>query len=171
MTRTIKAKDILPGMTIRWSQGDISYQCTLVSVEHINDDQDAWGKTQQGKIVLIGGDEDVLVIKEPPQPDEPTGFGAKVRVLEGQFVRLDEPGFRFRLWYEMGTGRRLTWDELREMGPVTVVPDQGWEPPASSESAPEVPERIEEWPEDDRALRPYPWRDSLGGRVALRFHR
>lgn len=27
---------------------------------------------------------------------------------------------------------------------------------------PEVPGRIEEWPEDDTALRPYPWRDRDG---------
>lgn len=28
--------------------------------------------------------------------------------------------------------------------------------------APKVPDRITEWPEDDTALRAYPWRDTLG---------
>lgn len=31
-----------------------------------------------------------------------------------------------------------------------------------SEPALEVPDRITEWPEDDTALRAYPWRDALG---------
>ena len=39
---------------------------------------------------------------------------------------------------------------------MTVVPDQGWTVPAET---PEVPDRIEEWPEDDEALRAYRWRD------------
>ena len=44
------------------------------------------------------------------------------------------------------------------MGPVTVIPDQGWTDPET----PEVPERVEEWPEDDEHLRPYPWEDIEG---------
>ena len=136
MTRIIKAKDILPGMTIRWGYGDVSYQCPIARVELFNGGQDVQGETMKGQTVLIQGGKDVLVVKEPPHPEEPTEFGAKVRVHNGQYVRLEEAGFLFRLWYEMGTGRRLTWEELCEMGPVAVVPDQGWTVP----DTPEVPE-------------------------------
>ena len=50
-------------------------------------------------------------------------------------------------------------DEGTQLCRVTVVPDQGWTVPAGT---PEVPERIEEWPEDDTALRKYRWRCNTG---------
>lgn len=53
----------------------------------------------------------------------------------------------------------------RTIGPscdelVTVLAEPQPEGPQPEE--PKVPERIEEWPEDDEALRPYPWRDCDG---------
>lgn len=157
--RQIKARDILPGMTIRWSYGDVSYQCTLARVERFNDGQDVQGETRQHQTVLIHGDKDVVVVNEPPQPQEPTEFGAKVRVRDGRFVRLGDGDLRYHVWHEEGTGYQWTWDQLCARGPVTVVPDQGWTVPADT---PKVPERIEEWPESDEHLRKHPWRDRDG---------
>lgn len=74
-------------------------------------------------------------------------------------MRLREGLEGSNVWFEEGTGYRWTWDDLCEMGPVTVIPDQGWTVPADTSV---VPERIEEWPEDDTALRPHPWRDCNG---------
>lgn len=53
----------------------------------------------------------------------------------------------------------MTWAEVCALGQVTVVPDQGWTVPAET---PEVPERIEEWPEDDAHLHEQRWRDRGG---------
>ena len=158
MTRTIKARDIKPGMTIRWGEADITHQCPLASVERFNNDQDIQGETPQGQVALLHGDDDVLVVKEPPQPEEPTEFGALRWVGDRCFVRLDEAGERHLVWYEKSRGVLWGWEDLCKMGPVTVVPDQGWTVPDTTE----VPERIEEWPDDDTALRAHKWRDVYG---------
>lgn len=139
--RQIKASEIKPGMTIRWGCGDVSFQCPIVRVELFNDGQDIQGETPQGQVALLHGDEDVLVVKEPPQPEEPTELGVKARVREGRFLRLREGLEGSNVWFEEGTGYRWTWDDLCEMGPVTVIPDQGWTVP----DTPEAPERIDEW--------------------------
>lgn len=129
MTRTIKAKDILPGMTIRWGEGDISHQCPLAGVERFNNDQDIQGETPQGQVALLHGDEDVLVVKEPPQPEEPTGFGARVVVDGRRFLRSPEGKCDDQPWLEENEGVWWEWYDLIKMGPVTVVPDQGWTVP------------------------------------------
>ena len=155
--KQIKARDIKPGMTIRWGYGDVSYQCPIVRVELFNGGQDVQGETRQGQTVLIQGGKDVLVVKEP-QPEEPTEFGALRWVGDRCFVRLDEAGERHLVWYEKSRGVLWGWEDLCKMGPVTVVPDQGWTVPDTTE----VPERTEEWPDDDTALRAHKWRDVYG---------
>ena len=155
--RQIKASAVKPGMTIRWGRWDISYQCTLTRVERFNGDQDVQGETRQGKTVLLHEDDDVLVVKEPPQPEEPQEFGAKVVVAGERALRIAQGS-----WLTDGL-ERCTWDDLCEMGPVTIIDaNPSWTAPADREPTPEVPERIEEWPEDDTALRLYPWRDRRG---------
>lgn len=158
MTRTIKAKDIKPGMTIRWGYGDVSYQCPIVRVELFNGGQDVQGETQRGQAVLIQGGKDVLVVKEP-QPEEPAEFGAKVRVGGQLFLRAQQRRIDPIPWLGQSDGRWRNWAAILAMGPVQVVPDQGWTVPADT---PEVPDRIDEWPESDERLRPYPWRDRDG---------
>ena len=153
--RQIKARDIKPGMTIRWGYGDVSYQCPIVRVELFNGGQDVQGETQRGQTVLIQGGKDVMVIKEPPQPEEPKAGGARVVVGGRRFLRADDDSLP---WVEPDVWDWYTWDYLCSLGHVTVIPDQGWTVP----DTPEVPDRIEEWPEDDTALRPYPWRDRDG---------
>lgn len=94
MTRTIEAKDILPGMTIRWEQEDLVFEFPVARAIQFGDRRLL--RTPMRKVVMIPPDTEVTVLSEPSAPQ------------------------------------------------------------------PEAPERIDEWPEDDTALRPYPWRDNLG---------
>lgn len=158
MTRTIKASEIRPEMEVQWTHAGITRQCTPSYVDTVSPRNGAHLRTFEGGSVHIPDGIEVTVLSEP-QPEEPTEFGAKVRVRDGRFVRLDWEDSSSRPWHEKGTGYRWSWDDLCEIGPVTVVPDQGWTVPAE---APEVPERIEEWPENDEALREYEWLDSNG---------
>lgn len=134
--KQIKASEIKPGMTIRWGEADITHQCPLASVERFNNDQDIQGETPQGQVALLRGDDDVLVVKEPPQPEEPTEFGARVvaggvtalRTQDGaDEVDPDEGPWRVRS--ACNTWDDMTWAEVCALGPVQVVPDQGWTVP------------------------------------------
>ena len=157
MTRIIKASEVKPGMTIRWET-----QMEIKSTTEFNGVGGVLISGDNRITEYLASDALVTVVSEPtpPQPEEPTEFGAKVRVRDGRFVRLEEVEVRGALvWFEEGTGYRWTWDDLCEMGPVTVVPDQGWTVPADT---PEVPDRIEEWPEDDTALRKHRWKNDWG---------
>ena len=144
MTRTIKASGVKPGMEVRWDSGGITYQCKvgglfpsitsgLVSVEAAG-----------GGYIPLSRTQPVTVLSEPapPQPEEPTEFGARV-VVDGQrFLRAPEEEGDPWPWLEEKVGVWHDWDGLLRLGPVTVVPDQGWTVPTDT---PEVPERIEEW--------------------------
>lgn len=158
MTRTIKASEVKPGMTIRWDSGGITYQCKvgglfpsitsgLVSVEAAG-----------GGYIPLSRTQPVTVLSEPapPQPEEPTEFGARVVVDGRRFLRADGDSLP---WVELDVRDWHNWDGLCQLGTVMVIPDQGWAVPADT---PEVPERIEEWPEDDTALRKHKWRDRDG---------
>lgn len=100
MTRTIKASEVKPGMTIRWDDGCGVQEITPTEIGPLDmhtppatifeDEHGAWRATDSDTLVAV---------LAKAQPEEPT------------------PG---------------------------------------------VPDRIEEWPEDDTALRPYPWRDTDG---------
>ena len=167
MTRIIKASEVKPGMTIRWDSGGITYQCKvgglfpsitsgLVSVEAAG-----------GGYIPLSRTQPVTVLSEPApaQPEEPTEFGAKITVAGRRMIRCtDNPK---ELWAWRGEALNgdpalWSWGQLTGLGPVTVVPDQGWTVPGDTEPTPEVPDRIEEWPEQDEHLRPYPWRDRFG---------
>ena len=159
--RQIKASEIKPGMTIRWETGGITHECVVEAVTPslasgaVDVDAVGDGYMRIERATLI------TVLSEPKsvQPEEPTEFGAKVRVRDGRFVRLDDYAAGVVPWSEKGTGAWWSWDDLCEMGPVQVVPDQGW---TALDDAPEVPERIEEWPEADEHLRKHKWRDMDG---------
>lgn len=132
MTRTIKASEVKPGMTIRWDSGGITYQCKvgglfpsitsgLVSVEAAG-----------GGYIPLSRTQPVTVLSEPatPQPEEPTEFGAKVIVNGRRFLRADD---YVRPWLESEVWTWYTWAHLCSLGPVTVVPDQGWEVPDNAQ--------------------------------------
>lgn len=156
--RQIKASEIKPGMTIRWETGGITHECVVEAVTPslasgaVDVDAVGDGYMRIERATLI------TVLSEPKsvQPEEPTEFGAKVRVRDGRFVRLDDYAAGVVPWSEKGTGAWWSWDDLCEMGLVQVVPDQGW---TALDDTPEMPERVEKWPEDDSALRKYKWVD------------
>ena len=156
MTRTIKASEIKPGMEVQFDLSGWDVKGTVGTVKVLP--HSVWIYTEKCCEMSLELDTPVTVLAEP-QPEEPTAFGAKVRVRDGRFVRLDDYAAGVVPWSEKGTGAWWSWDDLCEMGPVTVVPDQGWTVPAD---VPEVPERIEEWPEDDDHLRAYEWQDRDG---------
>ena len=156
MTRTIKASEVKPGMVVRWESRGFTHEGTVERVTSgLSEYRTRFINSPFGMDVLS---EATVTVLSEPQPEEPQEFGAKVRVCGGRFVRLDWEDSSSRPWHEKGTGYLWSWDDLCEMGPVTVIPDQGWTVPAD---IPGVPERIEEWPEDgDEHLRAYKWVDS-----------
>ena len=147
--RQIKASEVKPGMVVA-----APVTRTVTVSENVSGGE-SWRALSDatGFVTYVDEEASVTVLSEP-QPEEPTEFGAKVRVRKGRFVRLVEGDSGFRVWFEEGTESWWTWDDLCEMGPVTVVPDQGWTVPAGT---PEVPERIEDGP---RTTRRY---GSIGG--------
>ena len=151
MTRTIKASEVKPGMTIQFNLDGWEVKGAVSRVEPVTFGLDFY--STQGVEMTLGEDTPVTVLAEP-QPEEPTEFGARVVVNGRRGIRGDNS---VEHWWVEDVGWH-SWDELCEMGPVTVIPDQGWTAPET----PEVPERVEEWPEDDTALRPYPWEDIEG---------
>lgn len=155
--KQINPSEIKPGMTIRWTHNKVTYECPVMDRDGTDEDGGVLCHVSDMHSEYVDAEAGEVTVLAEPQPEEPTAFGAKVRVRDGRFVRLEEVEVRGALvWFEEGTGYRWTWDDLCEMGPVTVVPDQGW---AAPDDTPEVPERIEVWPEDDSALRKYKWVD------------
>lgn len=142
MTRIIKASEVKPGMEVQFDLSGWDVKGTVATVDVCP--HAVWIYTEKCFGMPLDLDSPVTVLSKPApaQPEEPTEFGAKVRVRDGRFVRLDWEDSSSRPWHEKGTGYRWSWDDLCEMGPVTVVPDQGWTVPTD---APEVPERIDEW--------------------------
>lgn len=156
MTRTIKATEIKEGMTVQFQ----------VEVDFVREHRD-WVTffRDDGRSVGLDGDIEVKVLSEP-QPEEPTAFGARV-VAAGYEFLLSNGGRR--PWKARLDGNRYSWAEVCGLGPVTIIDaDPSWTAPAGREPNPEVPDRIEVWPEDDEYLRNYEWLDTDGH--AWRWH-
>ena len=152
MTRTIKVSEVRPGMEVQWTSLGITRRCTGEVVDAGSPRDGVNLRTSEGGAVHIPGDAEVTVLTEP-QPEEPTAFGARV-VADGYEFLLSHGGRRS--WKARLDGKRYAWTDLCEMGSVAVIDaTPSWTVPET----PEVPERIEVWPEDDEALRAYRWRD------------
>ena len=158
MTRTITPAEIKPGMRIRWEFEGITSECTVAA---------ACANRLGGVDVTAPGDDrtyvwsesEVTVLAEP-QPEEPTAFGARVVAGERKFVRGQNDVCP---WVESLDGELYDWGDVCNEGQVTIIDaDPSWTVPEQVKVAPVVPERIEEWPEDDTALRPYKWRGRDG---------
>lgn len=154
--RQIKASEVKPGMKIRWEYLGIVTECKVGKVRQVQ----PWGgvnaDTPEGGVIFVAAASPVTVLSEPG-PEEPTAFGA--RVVAGGYEFLLSNGGR-RPWKARLDGNRYSWAEVCGLGPVTIIDaDPSWTLPAQVKVAPVVPERIEEWPEDDEALRAYRWRD------------
>lgn len=162
MTRKIQASEVKSGMEVQFDLGGWDVRGTVARVKFRT--ESVWIYTDQSCEMSLDLDDQITVLSEPApvQPEEPTEFGAKVVVFDRRFLRLSEAGSRSHVWHEEGTGDQWAWEGLCAMGLVTVIPDQGWTVPADGETTPEVPDTIDEWPEDDTHLWAYRWEDRSG---------
>lgn len=160
--RQITAAEVKPGMEVRWDSGGITYQCKVDKVSP---------SISSGFVILdvVGGSQicvretlSVTVLSEL-QPEEPPAVGARVKVGEHRFIRVFDDTREVRPWFESRDGLWVAWKNILATGQVAVIDaDPSWAAPGEAEPNTEVPERIEEWPEDDTALRPYQWEDIDG---------
>lgn len=153
MTRTIKVSEVRPGMEVQFDLSGWDVKGTVATVDvrpHA-----VWIYTEKWCEMSLDLDSPVTVLSEPapPHPEEPTAFGARV-VADGMlFVRADDDA---NPWRHLRAAMWVNWRDVCALGEVTVIDaDPSWTVPET----PEVPERIEVWPEDDEALRAYRWRD------------
>ena len=157
MTRTIKASEVKPGMTIQWEEDGAKIQIPVHDVDAGGEMVGLVPPTITPWRVSANTPVTVLSDPAPVQPEEPKAFGAAVETPHWS----DRDGCQKFIWGGYGwaaeCGNTYTWDTLTEFGTVKVA-----NPDPFAKPAPEVPERIEEWPEDDTALRPYKWWDSGG---------
>ena len=164
--RQIKASEIKPGMTIRWERLEVKTEITVREVSYFNTVLYRV-HSPQGMPVFIPSDAEVTVLAEP-QPEEPVTLCARIVVAGRRIYRWTEDPKE--PWPWRGEALNVdpvlwSWGQLCGLGHVTVVDaDPSWTAPADREPTPEVPDRIEEWPEDDTALRPYKWADCYGVR-------
>lgn len=127
MTRIIKASEVQSGMTIRWEGRGFIHEGLV--------ERTTAGVYPRATRVLSGQfgmdipeDAEVTVLSEP-QPEEPTEFGAKVTVDGRQFLRAPLHSSDQTPWLSQLDGLWRQWGDLCNMGPVTVIPDQGWTVP------------------------------------------
>lgn len=144
MTRTIKASEVKPGMEVQIITRMKIQTNVKWNISHRDMRDDA------GCVARVDADTPVTVLSEP-QPEEPTEFGARVVAGERKFVRGQNDAWP---WVESLDGEIYNWGDVCNEGQVTVIDaNPSWTVP----DTPEVPERIEEWPEDDEHLRAYRW--------------
>lgn len=152
--RQITAAEVKPGMEVQFDLSGWDVKGTVATVDvrpHA-----VWIYTEKWCEMSLDLDSPVTLLSEP-HPEEPTTFGA--RVVAGGYELLLSNGGR-RPWKARLDGNRYSWAEVCGLGPVIVIDaDPSWTVPADT---PEVPDRIEEWPEDDEHLRAYSWRDHDG---------
>ena len=152
--RQIKASEVHPGMEVQFDLDGWDVKGTVATVDvrpHA-----VWIYTEKWCEMSLDLDSPVTVLAEP-QPEEPTAFGARV-VADGHEFLLSHGGRRS--WKARLDGKRYAWTDLCDMGSVVVIDaTPSWTVPEQATETPVVPERIEEWPEDDSALRKYKWVD------------
>lgn len=162
MTNTIKASEVTPGMTVKWKRGKFTHEVPVERVHSTAGGRTTWFVNGVDGM-SVQSDTQVTVLSEPApaQPEEPRWVAARAKLRDYRFFRVDESDRPWRKADCMGRvfPYRYSWSDVCSLGPVTVIPDQGWTVPADT---PEVPERIEEWPEDDAHLREQRWRDRTG---------
>ena len=142
MTRTIKASEVKPGMTIQFNLDGWEVKGAVSRVEPVTFGLDFY--STQGVEMTLGEDTPVTVLAEP-QPEEPVTLCARIVVAGRKIYRWTEDPKE--PWPWRGEALNLdpvlwSWGQLCGLGHVTVIPDQGWTVP---DDTPEVPERIEEW--------------------------
>lgn len=158
--RQIKASEIQPGMAIRWTHNKVTYECPVMGRDGTDSDGGVLCHVTEEHSQYVNARAGAVTVLSEPQPEEPTAFGARV-VADGHEFLLSHGGRRS--WKARLDGKRYAWTDLCDMGSVVVIDaTPSWTVPEQATETPEVPERIEEWPEDDTALRPYQWRERDG---------
>lgn len=164
MTRTIKASEVKPGMTIWFDLSGWDVKGTVGTAKVLP--RSVWIYTEKCRVMSLELDTPVTVLAEP-QPEEPKAFGACVRVDGVGYIRdgVDD-GRQYGPWFTpefIDCSRNHRWEDLTARGQVEVVNPNPFaraeEVHEDTPKTPTVPERIEEWPEDDTALRAYVWAD------------
>lgn len=147
--RQITASAVKPGMTIEWSELGIKYTCVVSSIEPARSQISQEIMASGGGEATLYNNTMVTVLAEPtpPQPEEPTAFGACVRVDGVEYIRdgVDDLWFTPKL---IDCSRNHRWEDITARGQVEVVNPNPFarveEAPEQTPDAPEVPERIEE---------------------------
>ena len=161
--RQITAAEVKPGMEVQFDLSGWDVKGTVATVDvrpHA-----VWIYTEKWCEMSLDLDSPVTVLAEP-QPEEPVTLCARIVVAGRKIYRWTEDPKE--PWPWRGEALNVdpvlwSWGQLCGLGHVTVIDaDPSWTLPAQVKVAPVVPERIEEWPEDDTALRPYKWRGRDG---------
>lgn len=132
MTRTITPAEIKPGMTIRWEARGFTHEGPVERV--VGDCGGRATRVVNGTHGMsIWNDAEVTVLSEPapPQPEEPRWVAARAKLRDYRFFRVDESDRPWRKADCMGRvfPYRYSWRDVCSLGPVTVIPDQGWTVP------------------------------------------
>ena len=162
--RQIKASEVKPGMEVEWTQAGVTRKCVAETVDSASPRYGVNLHTSEGGLVHIPGNAEVTVLSEPApvQPEEPVTLCARIVVAGRKIYRWTEDPKE--PWPWRGEALNVdpvlwSWGQLCGLGQVTIIDaDPSWTVP----DTPEVPERIEEWPEDDTALRKHKWREHCG---------
>lgn len=163
--RQIKVNEIKPNMTIRWTHNKVTYECPVMDRDDTDKDGGVLCHVTEVHSQYVHPEVEEVTVVSEPQPEEPTTFGARVIVAGRKIIRVmgdSDDNFAWEGEDSNGGYRSYTWAGICLLGSVTVLPDQGWGVPGNAEPAPEVPDQIKEWPEDDTHLREYRWRDMYG---------
>ena len=163
MTRTIKASEVQSGMTVQFDLQGWEVKGTVGTVKVLP--HSVWIYTEKCCEMSLDLDAPVTVLAEP-QPEEPVTLCARIVVAGRKIYRWTEDPKE--PWPWRGEALNVdpvlwSWGQLCGLGHVTVIDaEPSWTAPEQTHDTPEVPERIEEWPEDDEHLRAYRWRDPDG---------
>ena len=143
--RQIKASEVKPGMEIEWTKDGVLHRLTPNRISTCRSNSPFTGPdrctvtghnlhAEEGGLQWVSVDQEVTVLSEPApaQPEEPTEFGAKITVDGRQFLRAPLHSSDPTPWLSQLDNIWRDWDYLINMGPVTVVPDQGWTVPVET---------------------------------------
>ena len=144
MTRTIHAREITPGTLIEYSDGDITPRVPVHQVAVLGNEA-VRVTTPKGRVVTLPITQAVTVLTEPVhvQPKEPTAFGARVLAGSGEFLLSNDGA---RPWKNRFDGKRYSWDEVCDLGPVTVVEAApSWGAPTGEGNDADAPRTWDQW--------------------------
>lgn len=149
MTRKIKARDVKPGMEIKWTENGWTYQGTPIKIEQRGFPtlSIAFRSARSGW-QYVDPDQEVTVLKEA-QPDEPTAFGSAVEVAGVKYVRIaprDLLHSDAQPWLS-DVGIRRSWGEICDNGPVTIINADPFDLPAQGATEPRKWDRWEDVPD------------------------